>query len=72
MRRNDWGAYASVFGLTASGILAVSACSDQAIDDGSSGEIGTLHDGVIIGTNDLVKVAAQKQSPRAISTHAPS
>src|SRR5690348_3214654 len=54
MRRNNWGAYASLLGLTGGCLLA--ACSDQAADD--AGELSTHTDGVIIGTNDLVKVQA--------------
>jgi V8-like Glu-specific endopeptidase len=59
MRRNNWGGYASVFGLTGGCLALVIGCSDQATEDGDNGgEIGTHTDGVIIGSNDLVVVAA--------------
>jgi hypothetical protein len=54
MRRNNWGAYASVLGLT-SGCLLATACSDQFA---GGEEVETRSDGVIIGTNDLITVTA--------------
>ena len=47
MRRNNWGAYASVLSLMGGGIWVVSGCSDQIGDMG--GELDSVGEGVIIG-----------------------
>jgi hypothetical protein len=67
MRRNNWGGYASVFGLTGGCLALVIGCSDQATEDGDNGgEIGTHTDGVIIGSIDRwsVRSGGSQSRPR--------
>jgi MYXO-CTERM domain-containing protein len=53
-RRNSW---ASLFALTSGCVLAASACSDQAVGiEGQGEDLEQTSEGVIIGSNDLVRV----------------
>ena len=60
MRRNNWGAYASLLGLTGGCLTLTTACSDQPFD--LSEEIESRSDGVIIGNPDFVRVTPDGSS----------